>query len=73
MKSTICGKGGYTKSIRPPVSITSREKRLNAASYGYTGRLGDAEYDHLLSGVATVYGRFWPRQGLSGMLLRRCA
>jgi hypothetical protein len=49
LKTTICRKGGYTKGIRPPVSVTSREKKLNAASYGYTGRLGDAEYDHLLS------------------------
>ncbi|MCW7941711.1 lipoprotein [Streptomyces hygroscopicus] len=49
LKTTICRKGGYTKGIRPPASITGQEKRLNAASYGYTGRLGDAEYDHLVS------------------------
>jgi hypothetical protein len=49
LKQTICRKGGYTKKIRPPVSVTEREKRLNAASYGYTGRLGNAEYDHLIS------------------------
>ncbi|TVZ84809.1 hypothetical protein [Streptomyces sp. BK340] len=47
--STICRKGGYTKNIRPPESITRKEKQLNAASYGYTGSLGDAEYDHLIS------------------------
>ncbi|MER6076227.1 hypothetical protein ABT187_47415 [Streptomyces sp. NPDC001817] len=49
LKSTICRPGGYTKGIRPPVSVTNKEKKLNAASYGYTGRLGDAEFDHLLS------------------------
>ncbi|MFF3911035.1 hypothetical protein ACFYZJ_34955 [Streptomyces sp. NPDC001848] len=49
LRSTICRKGGYTGGIRPPVSVTSREKKLNAASYGYTGRMGDAEYDHLIS------------------------
>ncbi|MFG3207754.1 hypothetical protein [Streptomyces sp. NPDC048192] len=49
LKQTICRKGGYTKKIRPPAAITDREKQLNAASYGYTGRLGDAEYDHLVS------------------------
>ncbi|MEW2160543.1 hypothetical protein AB0950_35570 [Streptomyces sp. NPDC007189] len=49
LRQTVCRKGGYTKKIRPPASITNREKRLNAASYGYTGRLGDAEYDHLIS------------------------
>ncbi|MFJ8827457.1 hypothetical protein ACIREE_37550 [Streptomyces sp. NPDC102467] len=45
----ICRKGGYTKGIRPPVSVTGREKKLNAASYGYPGSLGDAEYDHDIS------------------------
>ncbi|OIK08248.1 hypothetical protein [Streptomyces monashensis] len=49
LASTICRKGGYTKSIRPPASITGKEKRLNAASYGYTGSLADSEYDHDLS------------------------
>ncbi|MGI5143913.1 hypothetical protein [Streptomyces sp. CA-106110] len=49
LKSTICRKGGYTAGIRPPVSITGKEKEGNAASYGYTGRMGDAEYDHLIS------------------------
>ncbi|MEU9124334.1 hypothetical protein AB0C96_31510 [Streptomyces sp. NPDC048506] len=48
LKSTIC-RSGYTKDIRPPVSITGREKKANAASYGYTGPLRDAEYDHLIS------------------------
>lgn len=49
LKSTICRKGGYTRGIRPPASVTGREKKLNAVSYGYTGRMGDAEYDHLIS------------------------
>ncbi|MGW1171927.1 hypothetical protein [Streptomyces sp. NPDC002550] len=49
LKSTICAKGGYTKGVRPPASVTGKEKKLNAASYGYKGSLGDAEYDHLLS------------------------
>ncbi|WP_274913976.1 hypothetical protein [Streptomyces sp. WZ-12] len=48
VKATIC-KSGYTKGIRPPVSITNREKTANAKSYGYTGSLHDAEYDHLIS------------------------
>ncbi|WP_436850243.1 hypothetical protein [Streptomyces monashensis] len=49
LATTICRKGGYTKNIRPPEAITGKEKRLNAASYGYKGSLGDAEYDHLIS------------------------
>jgi len=44
---TIC-RTGYTKSIRPPASITEDEKRENAAAYGYTGSLRDVEYDHLV-------------------------
>ncbi|MEU5445481.1 hypothetical protein [Streptomyces griseofuscus] len=49
LASTICRSGGYTKGIRPPETVTGQEKRANAASYKYTGRLGDAEYDHLIS------------------------
>ncbi|MER6739076.1 hypothetical protein [Streptomyces puniciscabiei] len=49
LATTICRKGGYTKNIRPPEAITRKEKAANAASYGYKGSLGDAEYDHLLS------------------------
>ncbi len=46
--ATICHTG-YTSTIRPPSSVTAREKRSNAASYRYTGVLRDAEYDHLIS------------------------
>jgi hypothetical protein len=45
--TTIC-RTAYTKSIRPPASITEIEKRENAAAYGYTGSLKDVEYDHLV-------------------------
>ncbi|MGF6886799.1 hypothetical protein ABIA39_005288 [Nocardia sp. GAS34] len=45
---TICA-SGYTSSIRPPANITSREKDANAKSYGFTGAMHDAEYDHLIS------------------------
>jgi hypothetical protein len=45
--TTIC-RTGYTKSIRPPRTITSAEKRGNADSYGYTGPLSAVEYDHLV-------------------------
>lgn len=50
---TIC-KSGYTATIRPSSYVTGKEKKANALSYGYTGSLSDAEYDHLLSGVARV-------------------
>ncbi|MEK8169743.1 hypothetical protein NKH77_07885 [Streptomyces sp. M19] len=48
LRTTVC-RGGYTSSIRPPVSVTAREKKSNAASYHYTHSLRDAEYDHLVS------------------------
>jgi hypothetical protein len=38
LATTIC-RAGYTKSIRPPASITEIEKRENAAAYGCTGSL----------------------------------
>jgi hypothetical protein len=46
LDTTVC-KAGYTKSIRPPASITAAEKRANAALYGYSGPMSDTEYDHL--------------------------
>ncbi|WP_406436925.1 hypothetical protein OHB00_22475 [Streptomyces sp. NBC_00631] len=49
LKSTICRKGGYTSGIRPSAYVTGKEKRLDATSYGYTGSMSDAEYDHLIS------------------------
>jgi len=47
LASTICKKG-YTKSVRPPEDVTDTEKAANAASYGYTGSLKTAEYDHFV-------------------------
>jgi hypothetical protein len=48
LASTIC-KSGYTATIRPPASITSREKRASEAAYGFTGNGSTTEYDHLIS------------------------
>jgi hypothetical protein len=45
LDTTIC-RAGYTKSIRPPKSITQAEKHDNAAAYGYTGPLSGVEFDH---------------------------
>jgi hypothetical protein len=63
LKSTICRRGGYTSGIRPSTSVTGKEKELNAASYGFTGRMGDAEYDHLISlqlgGDPNDYRNLW--------------
>ncbi|WP_198347610.1 hypothetical protein [Nocardia terrae] len=48
LDSTIC-RSGYAGTIRPPASVTRREKQANARSYGYTDSLATAEYDHLIS------------------------
>jgi len=45
---TIC-KSGYTASIRPPASITGREKKASEAAYGFTAKASTTEYDHLIS------------------------
>jgi hypothetical protein len=44
--TTIC-QSGWTSTVRPPVSVTSRMKKLSAESYGIVGVAG--EFDHLVS------------------------
>lgn len=49
LKTTICRRGGYTKSIRPPMQYTSALKRRQLA-HGYTDKnMRDYEEDHLIS------------------------
>ena len=48
LASTVC-KSGYTASIRPPASITGREKTASEAAYGFKGKAATTEYDHLIS------------------------
>jgi len=48
LASTSC-KSGYTAAIRPPASITGREKKASEAAYGFTGKASTTEYDHLIS------------------------
>jgi hypothetical protein len=65
---TIC-RPGYTNAIRPARDITEAEKRANATSYGYSRRLSDAEYDHLiplaLSGDPNDARNLWVEPGNS--------
>jgi hypothetical protein len=68
LATTIC-RTGYTKSIRPPASITEIEKRENAAAYGYAGSLKDVEYDHLLSGALAMWDVDCAGQNVGGMPL----
>jgi len=47
IRTTIC-RSGYTTLIRPPASITAKEKAADARSYDYRGPLTQTEYDHLV-------------------------
>jgi len=46
--STIC-RAGYTKTVRPPESITEREKQASLLAYGDHRPLHFYEYDHLVA------------------------
>ena len=50
LDQTICRRGGYTRSIRPPEEYTSKLKRQQIREYGYSDyRMRDYEEDHLIS------------------------
>ncbi len=34
LESTVCRRGGYTSTVRPPTSVTNSEKRLAQTAYG---------------------------------------
>lgn len=61
--ATICRRG-WTKTVRPPPSITAREKRASMASYGDGASPSAFEYDHLVSlelgGAANDARNLWP-------------
>lgn len=48
LHETVC-RADYIEAIRPPASISDVEKRLNAASYSYTGPMESAGLDHLVA------------------------
>lgn len=68
IRSTIC-RSGYTKTVRPPESVTEPEKRASLAAYGDTAPLHDYEYDHLvpleLGGADNDPRNLWPEPGAS--------
>lgn len=50
LNETICRRGGYTKSIRPPESYTYKIKVNSIREYGYADKsLQHYELDHLIS------------------------
>lgn len=64
VSSTICRTGGYTKSVRPPVSMTEPAKKIIMAAYGIAwSQTSKYELDHLVelnAGGASDYRNLWP-------------
>lgn len=62
--STVCRKGGYTSSVRPPESLTEPMKRKLLAAYGIpAGQIRRYELDHLIEiadGGASDVRNLWP-------------
>ncbi len=61
--TTIC-RAGWTATVRPPVSITNREKLASMAAYGDGSATAGFEYDHLvpleLGGAVNDARNLWP-------------
>jgi hypothetical protein len=61
---TVCRRGGYTASVRPPASVTEPEKRRSMAAYGVRAPMSSVEYDHLvplsLGGAPDDARNLWP-------------
>lgn len=63
---TICV-AGYTKKVRPPLSVTTPMKITSMRQYGFSGSTKDYEYDHLISlelgGAPLDTANLWPEPG----------
>ena len=63
LSSTIC-RSGWTATVRPPASITDREKRASMRAYGDGEDTSAFEYDHLvaleLGGAVNDARNLWP-------------
>jgi hypothetical protein len=61
--TTIC-RSGWTATVRPPESITEREKYASVAAYGDSGPVSRYEYDHdvplELGGAVNDPRNLWP-------------
>jgi len=69
LESTVCRRGGYTSTVRPPTSVTNSEKRLAQAAYGQSDGPSAYELDHLvppeLGGTPNSAANLWPEPGSS--------
>ncbi len=61
--STIC-RSGWTRTVRPPESVTEPEKFASMRAYGITGSASGYEYDHdvplELGGAVNDPRNLWP-------------
>jgi hypothetical protein len=66
LHSTIC-RPGYSASVRPPASVTRREKLASMKAYGDHDSPHHYEYDHLISlelgGAPNDARNLWPEPG----------
>src|SRR5262249_58808625 len=62
--TTVCRKGGYTSSVRPPEALTEPAKRALLAAYGIpANQISHYELDHLIdlaAGGASDIRNLWP-------------
>lgn len=63
LKDTIC-KSGFTKTVRPSVSVTSKIKKIVMKDYGFTDSPLNYELDHLIplevGGAPKDVKNLWP-------------
>jgi hypothetical protein len=66
LATTLCRAGGYTSSVRPPVSMTEPFKYEVMRSYGDGGSASAYELDHLVPlelGGSSDTRNLWPEPG----------
>jgi hypothetical protein len=67
LPQTLCRKGGYTASVRPPQPLTNAFKKLARSVYSSPGPSSDYELDHLVPlglGGASDARNLWPHPNL---------
>lgn len=73
--TTVCRKGGYTASVRPPETMTEPVKRKLLAAYGIpASEIGKYELDHLIdlaAGGASDVRNLWPELDQDAGLFKR--
>lgn len=64
LPQTLCRRGGYTSSVRPPAQVADAFKKLARAAYSSPGDSSQDELDHLVPlglGGASDARNLWPQ------------